>query len=132
MQQEQLIALDRKIVWHPYSAIGADLPIYAVESAQGVRLRLCDGRELIDGMSSWWCAIHGYNHPQINAALQRQMASMSHVMFGGLTHQPAVELAEKLVAITPEPLQSVFFADSGSVLSNRSCQRRWRVNGTPG
>ncbi|QYZ67909.1 MAG: adenosylmethionine-8-amino-7-oxononanoate aminotransferase [Gammaproteobacteria bacterium (ex Lamellibrachia satsuma)] len=115
MQLEQLTALDREIVWHPYSAIGADLPIYAVESAQGVRLRLCDGRELIDGMSSWWCAIHGYNHPQMNAALQRQMASMSHVMFGGLTHQPAVELAEKLVAITPEPLHSVFFADSGSV-----------------
>lgn len=132
MQPEQLIALDREIIWHPYSAIGADLPIYAVESAQGVRLRLCDGRELIDGMSSWWCAIHGYNHPQMNAALQRQMASMSHVMFGGLTHQPAVELAERLVAITPEPLHSVFFADSGSVsveVAMKMALQYWHAKG---
>ncbi len=91
------------------------MPIYPVESAHGVRLRLVDGRELIDGMSSWWCAIHGYNHPEMNAALAQQLDSMAHVMFGGLTHEPAVTLAEKLMEITPEPLQSVFFADSGSV-----------------
>ena len=111
----KLIASDKKHIWHPYSAMGSDMPVYPVESAHGVRIKLTDGRELIDGMSSWWCAIHGYNHPLMNAALAKQLESMAHVMFGGLTHEPAVELAEKLVEITPEPLQSVFFADSGSV-----------------
>jgi len=106
---------DKKIVWHPYSSIGADLPTYPVTSAHGVKLTLADGRELIDGMSSWWCAIHGYNVPELNKAISQQLDTMAHVMFGGLTHQPAVELAEKLVKITPEPLQSVFFSDSGSV-----------------
>ena len=91
------------------------MPVYPVASADGVRLKLTDGRELIDGMSSWWCAIHGYNHPEINHALEQQLQKMSHVMFGGLTHQPAVELAAQLVALTPEALQSVFFSDSGSV-----------------
>jgi len=112
---KQLLASDKKHIWHPYSAMGSDMPLYPVESAHGVHLRLTDGRELIDGMSSWWCAIHGYNHPIMNAALAAQLDSMAHVMFGGLTHEPAVTLAEKLVEITPEPLQSVFFADSGSV-----------------
>lgn len=112
---QNLIAQDRKLLWHPYSAIGADLPIFPVKSAQGVRITLLDGRELIDGMSSWWSAIHGYNHPSINKALSEQLQSMAHVMFGGLTHQPAVDLATKLVEITPTPLQTVFFADSGSV-----------------
>ncbi|UCB55817.1 MAG: adenosylmethionine--8-amino-7-oxononanoate transaminase [Thiotrichales bacterium] len=112
---DKLIATDRRHIWHPYSAFASDLPIYAVESAQGVRIKLVDGRELIDGMSSWWCAIHGYNHPEMNAALSAQLARMSHVMFGGLTHEPAVKLANQLVEITPEVLQSVFFADSGSV-----------------
>ena len=106
---------DKKIVWHPYSSIGTDLPTYPVTSAKGVKLTLTDGRELIDGMSSWWCAIHGYNVPELNLALTQQLDSMAHVMFGGLTHQPAVELAAKLVEITPEPLQNVFFSDSGSV-----------------
>jgi adenosylmethionine-8-amino-7-oxononanoate aminotransferase len=109
------ITYDQTHVWHPYSAIGADLPVYPVVSAEGVRLRLADGRELIDGMSSWWCAIHGYNHPEMNRAIQEQLGKMAHVMFGGLTHEPAVELARRLVEITPEPLQSVFFCDSGSV-----------------
>ena len=109
------VAADRDKVWHPYSAIGADLPVFPVQSAHGVRLRLADGRELIDGMSSWWCAIHGYNHPILNRAVEEQLADMSHVMFGGLTHRPAVELAQRLVELTPEPLQTVFFADSGSV-----------------
>lgn len=106
---------DKKIVWHPYSSIGTDLPTYPVISANGVKLTLADGRELIDGMSSWWCAIHGYNVPELNQAITRQLDSMAHVMFGGLTHEPAVNLAEKLVDITPEPLQKVFFSDSGSV-----------------
>jgi len=112
---DKLLASDKKHIWHPYSAMYSDMPVFPVESAHGVRIKLADGRELIDGMSSWWCAIHGYNHPVMNAALTKQLDSMSHVMFGGLTHEPAVELAEKLVEITPEPLQSVFFADSGSV-----------------
>jgi adenosylmethionine---8-amino-7-oxononanoate aminotransferase len=114
-EQNDWIAYDKAHVWHPYSAIGADLPLFPVVSANGVRLRLADGRELIDGMSSWWCAIHGYNHPQMNQAIQSQLGKMAHVMFGGLTHEPAAELARKLVEITPEPLQSVFFCDSGSV-----------------
>ena len=112
---EDLLQQDRAHVWHPYSAMGAGQPVYPVVSAQGVRLTLADGRELIDGMSSWWCAIHGYNHPVLNAAIEKQLGEMAHVMFGGLTHPVAVRLANKLVALTPEPLQSVFFCDSGSV-----------------
>jgi len=112
---QRLLDADRRHVWHPYDAIGTDLPVYPVVSAEGVRLRLADGRELIDGMSSWWCAIHGYNVPEINRAVNVQLADMAHVMFGGLTHRPAVELAAKLVELTPAPLETVFFADSGSV-----------------
>jgi len=107
--------IDKNHIWHPYSAMNSDLPVYEVESADGVRLKLKDGRELIDGMSSWWCMIHGYNHPQMNAALEQQIKKMSHVMFGGLTHQPAIELSEKLLEITPAPLQKIFYSDSGSV-----------------
>ena len=106
---------DRNHIWHPYSAIGSDLPVYAVESAAGVRIKLQDGRELIDGMASWWSVIHGYNHPAMNKAITEQLNKMSHVMFGGLTHEPAIKLTEKLIAMTPQPLQCVFFADSGSV-----------------
>jgi adenosylmethionine-8-amino-7-oxononanoate aminotransferase len=106
---------DQHHVWHPYSAIDSALPAYPVASAHGVRLRLADGRELVDGMASWWCAIHGYNHPEMNQALKRQVDELAHVMFGGLTHQPAVELAARLVELTPEGLETVFFADSGSV-----------------
>ena len=109
------VDLDRRHVWHPYSAIDSGLPVFPVESASGVRIRLADGRELIDGMSSWWSAIHGYNHPVLNQAIREQLESMAHVMFGGLTHRPAVELAGRLVEMTPRPLQTVFFADSGSV-----------------
>lgn len=119
MKDKELLEFDKAHVWHPYSAmlseVGSGSPIYSVVSADGVRLKLTDGRELIDGMSSWWCAIHGYNHPEMNRALETQLQKMSHVMFGGLTHQPAVELATQLVALTPESLQSVFFSDSGSV-----------------
>ena len=109
------LADDAKHIWHPYSAINSGLPVFAVESAHGVRLKLSDGRELIDGMSSWWCAIHGYNHPILNKAITDQLKSVAHVMFGGLSHQPAVDLANKLIEITPEALQSIFFSDSGSV-----------------
>jgi adenosylmethionine-8-amino-7-oxononanoate aminotransferase len=107
--------LDRKHVWHPYATMPAEGPIFPVASADGVRIRLADGTELIDGMSSWWCAIHGYNHPALNRAIAEQLGRMAHVMFGGLTHEPAVRLAEKLIGITPAGLETVFFADSGSV-----------------
>ena len=128
------IAFDKQHVWHPYSAIGADLPVFPVVSASGVRIKLADGRELIDGMSSWWCAIHGYNHPQMNQAIQQQIQDMAHVMFGGLTHQPAADLAKRLIEITPSPLQSVFFADSGSVsveVAMKMAIQYWHDKGLP-
>lgn len=109
------LTFDQQHVWHPYTSTLNPLPCYPVESANGVCLKLEDGRELVDGMSSWWAAIHGYNHPQLNNAAKAQIDQMSHVMFGGITHQPAVELCRKLVEMTPEPLQQVFLADSGSV-----------------
>ncbi len=112
---DDLLDRDQRYIWHPYSAMNSDLPVNPVISAQGVRIRLADGRQLIDGMSSWWCAVHGYNHPVLNRAIHNQLEDMSHVMFGGLTHPPAVHLAEKLIEITPDNLTSVFFSDSGSV-----------------
>ncbi len=112
---DNILKFDRQHLWHPYTSIENPLPVYAVESASGVRLRLKDGRELIDGMSSWWAVIHGYNHPEITAVLKDQADILSHVMFGGLTHEPAVELGQLLVDITPATLDRVFFCDSGSV-----------------
>ena len=130
-----LLQRDRAHIWHPYSAMNSDQPLYPVVSADGVRLKLQDGRELIDGMSSWWCAIHGYNHPVMNQALGSQLDDMAHVMFGGLTHPPAVALAEKLVALTPGPLQTVFFSDSGSVaveVAMKMAIQYWHASGQPG
>jgi adenosylmethionine-8-amino-7-oxononanoate aminotransferase len=112
---DELLNRDHDHIWHPYSAMHSEQPVYPVISAQGVRIRLADGSQLIDGMSSWWCALHGYNHPVLNKAIQNQLEDMSHVMFGGLTHPPAINLAQKLIDITPENLTSVFFSDSGSV-----------------
>ena len=106
---------DQQFVWHPYSSLTAPIPAYEVVSAEGVTLTLADGTELIDGMASWWCAIHGYNHPVLNAAAKNQIDKFSHVMFGGITHAPAVDLCEKLVEITPAGLAKVFLSDSGSV-----------------
>lgn len=110
-----LLDIDRKHVWHPYAAMPNPLPMFPVRSAQGVYLELEDGRRLVDGMSSWWTCIHGYGHPRLNRAAKDQIDRMAHVMFGGLTHQPAVQLAQQLICLTPEPLQHVFFCDSGSV-----------------
>lgn len=112
---EHLLKIDRDSIWHPYSALSSELPVYHVASADGVRLKLSDGRELIDGMSSWWSVIHGYNQPEINKALEEQLKDMAHVMFGGLTHTPVIELTEQLLEITPEALDAVFYSDSGSV-----------------
>ncbi|MDC0088484.1 adenosylmethionine--8-amino-7-oxononanoate transaminase [Porticoccaceae bacterium] len=114
-QNAQLLQKDQQFVWHPYSSLTDPIPAYQVVSAKGVYLQLADGRELIDGMSSWWCAIHGYNHPVLNEAAKNQIDKFSHVMFGGITHAPAVDLCEKLVAITPPGLDKVFLSDSGSV-----------------
>jgi len=110
-----MIDYDRQHLWHPYTSVVDPLPAYPVASADGVRLRLEDGRELIDGMASWWCVIHGYNHPELNAAVRGQLDDMAHVMFGGLTHAPAVNLARQLLEVTPAEIEQVFFADSGSV-----------------
>lgn len=115
MNETLLLQLDQQYLWHPYSSVHSAMPMYAVERADGVMIRLKNGEQLIDGMSSWWAALHGYNHPRLNAAANRQLAQMSHIMFGGLTHEPAVRLAQKLVQMLPEKLDKVFFADSGSV-----------------
>src|SRR5664280_1519719 len=131
---EQLLADDRAHVWHPYASAVDPLPVLPVVSASGTRLRLADGRELVDGMSSWWAAIHGYAHPVLNRALRDQVDRMAHVMFGGLTHEPAVRLARQLVEITPTSLTRVFFADSGSVsveVAVKMALQYWQGRGQP-
>jgi len=131
---ENLLKIDRNSIWHPYTALASELPVYHVDSADGVRLKLSDGRELIDGMSSWWSVIHGYNQPEINKALEQQLKSMAHVMFGGLTHTPAIELTEQLLAITPEALDAVFYSDSGSVsveVAMKMAIQYWQAKGAP-
>ncbi|MCC9737789.1 adenosylmethionine--8-amino-7-oxononanoate transaminase [Streptomyces sp. MNU89] len=135
----ELLELDRRHVWHPYGPMPGRTDPLVVESASGVRLRLAEpaeGREeLVDGMSSWWSAVHGYGHPALTGAAHAQLDRMSHVMFGGLTHEPAVRLATRLVEITPEPLRHVFLADSGSVsveVAVKMCLQYWRSLGKPG
>ncbi|GAA4786141.1 adenosylmethionine--8-amino-7-oxononanoate transaminase [Streptomyces sanyensis] len=134
----ELLDLDRAHVWHPYGPMPGRTEPLLVESASGVRLRLArevhGRRELIDGMSSWWSAVHGYNHPVLNEAATDQLGRMSHVMFGGLTHEPAVRLAARLVEVTPEPLRHVFLCDSGSVsveVAAKMCLQYWRSLGRP-
>ncbi len=127
-----LLALDRAHVWHPYAPMPGGLEPLLVTSAKGTRLTLADGRELVDGMSSWWAAIHGYRHPVLDEAVTAQIGSMSHVMFGGLTHEPAIRLCETLVKITPAGLEHVFLSDSGSVsveVAIKMCLQYWRSRG---
>lgn len=126
--------IDQHHIWHPYSAINSELPIFKVARCEGVRIILEDGRELIDGMASWWSVLHGYNHPAMNAAVENQLKDMAHVMFGGLTHQPAIDLTEKLVELTPEPLQCVFYSDSGSVsvdVAMKMAMQYWQAKQQP-
>ncbi|MBK1702306.1 adenosylmethionine--8-amino-7-oxononanoate transaminase [Thiococcus pfennigii] len=129
-----LAARDAAHAWHPYTATLDQDPVYPVRRAQGCLIELVDGRVLIDGMASWWCVIHGYGHPVLNRAIEGQLGQMAHVMFGGLTHAPAVELIERLVALTPEPLQHVFLCDSGSVsveVAIKMAIQYWHARGRP-
>lgn len=112
---QDYLELDKQLLWHPYTSMSHPSPQFLVEKAEGCEITLSTGECLVDGMSSWWSVIHGYNHPAMNRAIEQQLKQFSHVMFGGLTHKPAIELGEKLIAMTPEPLQRVFFSDSGSV-----------------
>ena len=128
------IAFDQRHIWHPYTSMSAPLPVYPVNGALGCELHLASGERLVDGMSSWWAAIHGYNHPRLNAALKNQIDAVSHVMFGGITHPAAVALCRKLVAMTPQALECVFLADSGSVaveVAMKMALQYWQAKGEP-
>jgi adenosylmethionine-8-amino-7-oxononanoate aminotransferase len=128
------LAFDQRHIWHPYTSMTQPLPVYPVVSAHGCELELASGENLVDGMSSWWAAIHGYNHPRLNAAMKAQIDQMSHVMFGGITHPAAVALCRRLVAMTPKALECVFLADSGSVaveVAMKMALQYWQAKGEP-
>ena len=139
MDQKEIEALDQELVWHPYASLPNAVPCFPVEKASGCEITLTDGRKLIDGMSSWWACIHGYNHPVLNEAATSQMEKMSHIMFGGLTHEPAVRLAKALADITPgtdgdRNLDKIFFCDSGSVaveVAMKMALQYWFNKGSP-
>lgn len=134
LSNKEALVFDKAHIWHPYSSTLSPITPHMVESANGIELTLADGNTLLDGMSSWWSTIHGYNHPRLNAAAEKQLAKMSHVMFGGLTHAPAISLCERLIAMLPDPLDTVFLADSGSIaveVSMKMAIQYWHAKGAP-